>query len=112
MNKERLISEALKPDLDAPPALDAVLGEPMLPSRFRWRGKDLEVAEVLGHWKESGPCTSGGGERYLRKHWFHVRCADGQEMKLYFERQPRSKSTAKSRWWLYTLCENGEGASQ
>jgi hypothetical protein len=44
-------------------------------------------------------------ERYLRKHWFHVRAHDGTEMKLYFERQARSKGTERARWWIFTVVE-------
>ena len=58
---------------------------------------------MLERWKDTGPCTSGGGEKYLRKHWFRVRTTDGREMKLYFERQARRGSRQTSRWWLYTV---------
>ena len=57
---------------------------------------------MLERWKDTGPCTSGSGEKYLRKHWFRVRTTDGREMKLYFERQARG-SRQTSRWWLYTV---------
>jgi hypothetical protein len=42
-------------------------------------------------------------DRYLRKHWFHVRTGDGSHMKIYFERSARSKGTERARWWLFTV---------
>jgi hypothetical protein len=76
-------------------------GEPGLPSIFTWRDQRFEIVEVLERWKESGACRHGSGERYLRKHWYKVRTDDQQIMTLYFERQARSKSQSKKRWWLY-----------
>jgi hypothetical protein len=76
-------------------------GEPGLPGRFLWRGKEHEVATVLRKWKESGPCHHGSGEMYLRKHWYEIITVAGERMTIYFERQSRGK--AKARWWLYTV---------
>ena len=87
------------------------IGEPGLPGRFVWRGVEYEVAEVMEKWKENGPCRNGSGEMYLRKHWFKIRCSDGTEMVVYFERQAKSKQEIKKRWWLYTVkrvCDAGE----
>ena len=78
-------------------------GEPGLPGRFVWREREYAVAGVLEKWKETGPCRNGSGERYLRKHWFRIRTATGEEMKIYFDRRPRSRRGAKARWWLYTV---------
>jgi phosphoribosylglycinamide formyltransferase-1 len=78
-------------------------GEPALPRRFRWRDKEYEIAAVLERWKDTGPCHSGSGERYVRKHWFHIATTDGARMKIYFERQARRGGQGRqSRWWLYT----------
>lgn len=103
--KEEFISEPIKPVEGTFDAAGMARGEPGLPHRFIWRDKEYTVAEVLEKWKESGPCKTGGGEIYLRKHWFRLRCTDGLEMTLYFERQPRAKSQNKNRWWLYTIKE-------
>jgi hypothetical protein len=78
-------------------------GAPGLPERFVWRGQEYRIEKVVEKWKESSPCRSGGGERYLRKHWYRVRTTDGSQMKIYFERQARSARQAKQRWWLYTV---------
>jgi hypothetical protein len=78
--------------------------------RFVWRKAEYVVEELLGKWKDTGPCTSGSGEHYVRKHWFHVRTTTGEEMKIYYERQARSTRERMKRWWLYTVSE--KAASQ
>jgi len=106
--REQLISEALTPVKDAGDAGRVIPGEPLLPAAFRWRKKEYAVSEVLEVWKDTGPCTHGSGERYVRKHWFRIRVADGAEMKIYFERKQRSTRQAKQRWWLYTYISVGK----
>ena len=101
--KADFVGEPIKPVAGSSSAGAMATGAPGLPARFVWRGDEHEVADVLEVWKESGPCRSGGGERYLRKHWYRVRTRDGAEMTLYFERQARSKAQQKKRWWLYTV---------
>ena len=101
--KGQLISEPLQPVTDEVSAHHATSGEPLLPSKFIWRGSEYAVGEVLEKWKQSGDCTHGSGERYVRKHWFTIRTTNGEEMKIYFERKQRSGSPAKQRWWLYTI---------
>lgn len=78
-------------------------GEPGLPERFRWRNQTLVIDQVLRAWKDTGPCTHGSGERYVRKHWFEVRLADGRRLKVYFERQARSSRQIRQRWWLFSV---------
>ena len=99
---EQFISEPIIPAAGTSDPAAMSRGEPGLPSAFVWRGKRYEVAETIEAWKESGPCRSGGAERYLRKHWWRIRTGSGLEMTIYFERQPRSKRQNKTRWWLYT----------
>lgn len=101
--QDEFVSEAIKPVEGTFDTAGMVCGEPGLPGRFLWRGKEYEVAEVLEKWKESGRCKSGSMEMYLRKHWFKIRCSGGLEMTIYFERQPRAKRENKARWWLYTV---------
>jgi phosphoribosylglycinamide formyltransferase-1 len=81
-------------------------GKPGLPEQFTWKGKEFSISAVLEEWKESGPCSHGSGERYVRKHWFHVKTNDGSEMKIYFERQKRSSTG--SRWRLYSIIDSNE----
>ena len=97
------ISERLQPAGDTfarPPAI----GEPALPLRFAWRKQTFEVAEVLARRKEyDADRTHGSGERYLRRHWFELRLTDGSRWSVYFQRQPGSRRSARSRWWLYQV---------
>ena len=105
---EEFVSELIEPVEGTFDTAGMTRGEPGLPSRFMWRDAEHEVAEVLEKWKESGRCKSGSSEMYLRKHWFKIRCTDGLEMTIYFERQPKSKQQSKKRWWLYTVKESFE----
>lgn len=101
--KEEFVSEPITPAHESMDASAMAIGEPGLPKKFTWRDKEYTVEKVLAKWKESGPCKHGSGEMYLRKHWFQIRTTSGYEMKVYFERQPRSKRESKTRWWLYTI---------
>jgi hypothetical protein len=103
MKTEQFVSEPIKPIQGTFNATGMTRGEPGLPHRFLWRDKEYNVAQVLEAWKEDGPCKSGGAEMYLRKHWFRVATEQDVEMTLYFQRQPRSKSQGKTRWWLYAV---------
>ncbi len=103
---ETLISEQIIP---VPGSFDSTAtsrGEPALPLRFTWRGREFEVVEVLERAKGYGPCPSG--EIYLRRHYYTVRTDDGRVMKIYFERQARTPGDL-NRWWLYTLQTPGGG---
>ena len=99
----RFVCEPIKPVTGSMAASVLARGEPAAPERFVWGDTEYAVAEVLGAWRETSPCKSGGDEQYARKHWFHVRTTDGAEMKLYFERQPRSKRQRTTRWWLHSV---------
>lgn len=100
---EEFISEPIMPVAGTFEPAAMARGEPGLPGRFIWRDKEYAVVDVLEVWKESGPCKSGGPEKYLRKHWFRIVTDNGMIMTIYFERQPRAKSQNKTRWWLYTV---------
>ena len=102
MNKE-FVGESIQPVVGTAVAAGMVRGEPGFPTRFIWRDTEHVLDEILKSWKQSGPCKSGSDEKYLRKHWFRIRTADGLEMDIYFDRQARSKRQAKTRWWLYTV---------
>jgi hypothetical protein len=103
MTDEEFIGEAIKPDADTFNAHSLIGGEPAMPRLFTWRGEQFVVAEVLEKWKTAGDCRSGSTEQYVRKHWFRIRTSSGDEMKVYFERQPRSGRERKTRWWLYSM---------
>jgi len=101
---EQFISEAIQPVVGTFDAARMSTGEPGLPRQFQWRSQTIHVARVLKTWRETGPCHHGSGERYARKHWFEVLTGCGNTMKIYFERQPRSRKN-RSRWWLFTMDE-------
>ncbi|MGH8264901.1 MAG: DUF6504 family protein [Steroidobacteraceae bacterium] len=108
-SSERLISEALIPDVDTCDTSRMASGGPGLPRAFSWRGKALGVKSVLRTWNDLGPCRNGSDERYVRKHWFEVLTDDGEVMKVYFDRQPRGGAKAP-RWWLFSLGGEREAA--
>ena len=109
MTRERFVSEPIQPVVEAIDTAGMAVGEPGFPTRFVWRDTEYRVDELLEKWKETGPCTSGGGERYVRKHWFRLRTITGEEMKIYCERKPRSARQRKRRWWLYTVRDASSG---
>lgn len=76
-----------------------------MPSRFRWRKREYEIARVLETWKTTGPCRNGSNERYVRRHYFRVLTSDGTEMEIYFDRQPRRGQNPKKRWWLVGIAD-------
>ncbi len=97
----QLISEPIQPIELANTAMAA--GEPALPMRFRWREEECKIAEVVEKHREFQPeGHRAGNEKYLRKHWFEVITTTGQRMRLYCERQARSRN-AHQRWWLYSI---------
>ena len=100
---EEFVSEEIVPVAGTFDPAAMAIGAPALPGRFRWRETEYTVAEVIKTWKESGPDKGHTAEMYLRKHWFEVKTTDGAIMTIYFERQPRSKASAKKRWWLYSI---------
>ena len=102
MADEQFISEAIEPEAGSFEAGAMARGEPGLPRRFVWRGEGYAVGDVLEQWVTSVP-ERGGGEVYLRRHWWRVRTECGRVMKLYCERQPKPGKTARRRWYLYTL---------
>ncbi len=97
----QFVSERFEPCADTFDTARMATGEPGLPRRFRWRGETYEVARILDAWKTDGPCISGSGERYVRRHWYHIATTDGGEMRLYFDRSPKP-GAAKQRWWIAT----------
>ena len=101
--RERFVSEAIEPAKgDFEPAAMAA-GMPSLPARFRWRGSEYVVEELLESRNELTP-KSFEEDRYLRKHWFRVRTSCGLLMNLYFQRRSRDVRGGK-RWWLYSIVE-------
>ena len=99
---EQFISAAIQPIVGTFDATRMSTGEPGLPRQFRFGSQIIQIARVLKTWRETGPCHHGSGESYVRKHWFEVLTDGGDRMKIYFQRQPRSRAN-KIRWWLFTI---------
>lgn len=100
---EEFVSERLVPAPLTGDARAMARGEPGLPRRFTWRDEQYSVAGVVETWKTSGPCRHGGGEMYLRRHWYKIVTEPRLVMTVYCERQARSSKQAKARWWIYTV---------
>ncbi len=100
---ERFASEPLKPIVETCDPGRMAIGEPGLPQQFIWRGRTVEIVAVLRTWKETGQCSHGSPERYVRKHWYEVKTADDGIMKIYFERQARRGHGSAARWWLFSI---------
>jgi hypothetical protein len=102
----RFISEPITPLELANTNMAA--GEPALPQRFRWRDTEYEVARVIDKGKDYKPeGHKAGNEKYLRKHWFEIETTTGERMTIYCDRQARNRKKPQSRWWLYTLDDEG-----
>ena len=99
---EHFVGEAIQPVVETIDTARMAAGEPGLPQVFQWKRQTIRIVKVLKTWRETGPCHHGSGEAYVRKHWFEVVTDSGLQMKIYFERQPRSGKT-KSRWWLRSI---------
>jgi hypothetical protein len=100
--KPTFVSELIKPAVSTADTKSMAGGGPGLPAEFAWREEVLRVTAIVRTWKETGPCTHGSGERYVRKHWFEVETESHGRAKIYFERRARGKNLLK-RWWLFSL---------
>ena len=99
----QFICEPIEPELGSMDAGAMAGGGPGFPKRFMWRGAPYVLDAVVRQWRETSGCRHGSAEQYVRKHWFEIRTTDGTSMKVYFERQPRSKKDRRVRWWLHSL---------
>lgn len=99
---EQFVSQRIVPLAAQASARAASFGQPALPPSFSWGDEQFQIKHVVRTWRDTGPCRSGGGEMYVRKHWWEVITTDDRRMRLYFERQARSRST-RARWWLYSV---------
>lgn len=106
--REEFVSEEISPVAGSFDVTRMAAGEAGLPDRFVWREEEHEITELLETWKQLSDRFNPGEDRYLRRHWFHIRTRDGLEMKLYFERQGRPGARKKGRWWLYTIIRDEE----
>ena len=96
------VSELIQPVVSTVDPRAMAVGGPGLPREFVWCGERLGTVAVLRAWRETGPCTHGNSESYVRKHWFEVQTTDNRRARIYFERQPRGRDRTK-RWWLFSI---------
>lgn len=99
---ERFVGEDIKPVAATFDTSRMAAGEPGLPREFLWRGRTVHVMDVVRAWHETGRCSHGSPEQYVRKHWFEVVTSADGTMKIYFERQPRRGSKG-GRWRLFSI---------
>ena len=105
-SNEEFVSEEMTPAAGTGDAGAMARGEPGIPARFTWRDRQYGLVGVIETWKTSSPCKHGGGEMYLRRHWYRILTDPPAVMTVYCQRQaPRSKSAKrrKARWWIYTV---------
>lgn len=102
-NRTQFVSEPLLPAGDSFDTVTMAAGGPGLPARFQWRGQECQVARVLDTWRSTDSCRYGANEQYVRKHWYRIVTTAGQEMELYFDRQPRRGESPRRRWWVATV---------
>lgn len=101
---KRFISEAIQPVVTGYDTARMAAGEPGLPREFLWRGRTIGVVKVQRRWCETGKCSHGSAELYVRKHWFEITTDADATMKIYFDRQPR-EGRHSARWWLFSIDE-------
>jgi len=97
------VCEELIPEAGTADVAMMTRGEPGLPSRFTWRDEAFEVVGVIETWKSQSPCRHGGGEMYLRRHWYKIQVRPRRVMTVYCDRQAKNRRKPKSRWWVYTV---------
>jgi hypothetical protein len=98
------VSEPITPADDRRDTPAMGRGEPGLPAAFRWRDEVHEVVGCVERWKEtSAEGGRAGGQVYLRRHCYRLRMADDCIWTVYFTRQANPGSSAKERWFLYTI---------
>ncbi len=109
------VSEPIEPVAGTFDTAGMSRGEPGLPGKFRWRGREFTVAQQLERWKEHGDCRNGSSERYVRRHVYRVLTHDGTVMRLYFQRTVGRGRMGRDRWWLHSIessCATGLAPAQ
>lgn len=106
---EEFVSEEMTPVVGTADAGAMARGEPGLPGRFTWRDTQYSLVGVMETWKTSSPCSHGGGEVYLRRHWYRILTDPPAIMTVYCQRQAKNPRRPKARWWIYTIAPPDEG---
>lgn len=99
-----LINEPIEPEPGTFDTRWMARGQPGVPGRFKWRGKNYTVARVIKTWRTLGPCTSGADETYVRGHFYRVLTTTGETMVLHCTRYwTPGREKKKGRWKLYAV---------
>jgi len=97
-----IIGEPIEPEPGSFDTRWMARGQPGVPGRFKWRGKDYTVARVVKTWRSLGPCESGADETYVRGHFYRVLTTTDEVMVLHCSRfWGRGREKVKGRW---TVC--------
>lgn len=104
---KRMVSEPIGPEAGSFDPSVMVTGGPGLPGAFVWRGVRYRVDGCEAVWKGLGP-EAGGGEIYLRRHYFRLRMEGDRRWVVYCLRQPSSAGGGRQRWFLYTVEEQAD----
>jgi hypothetical protein len=112
MPNSAFIGEAIEPRFEHPPALSK---KPPCPRSFVWRGREYRVVEILSEWHdherrghsaqnmrpEHAATARQRGSWGVGRHYFRVRCENGDLFELYYDRAPRDVSRRGGGWFLY-----------
>ena len=107
----RFVGEPMTPAAGSSDARAMGRGEPGLPARFIWRNRRYRTTALLEKWKTSGPCRTGCGEMYLRRHWYRIAAEPDEPyehapaplvLTVYCDRQACRGQNPKARWWVYS----------
>ena len=109
--RSRFVGETIEPVAGTQDVRRMARGEPGLPQRFRWRGEEYEVAQVLEATKATGDCTHGSGEKYVTRHRYRIRTTSGVEMHIAFDRRARTPRELREAWRLVSIVD-GDRSSE
>ena len=90
------MSKAAGEAVEVPAYETAALNGDRSPHRFRWRGTQYEVAEILSNERELETCAEGD-DRYVRRHVVWVETTTGERMALSGSRGTRARAP---RWTI------------
>lgn len=109
---DEFVGETMHPAAGSFDTRSMAAGGPGVPARFTWRGREFAVADVLESWKTTGACSHGSRERYVRKHWFVVRTACGEELTITYDRRAATPRAMREAWRVHSRrapTEAGDG---
>jgi hypothetical protein len=102
MSGPKFVSEPIEPKVGSADITAMSRGEPGLPQAFTWRGKEYRISAVRSSRKG---LKEDRGDVYVRRHYYEIETTSGEQMTIYFDRNPTGGGKHKQRWWLYTIQE-------